>query len=137
MIKARNKADWVLRTLKCRNIEIIRKLWRTLIQPHLDYACLIWSPVGEFGELKQMESVLRDYTKKCSEVRIYSYSVRLKKFGLMSQERRVERYEILYLRKMLIGKVPDLGVKIGNNSRYGPTIVLKRSNQGSDHVKGG
>ena len=84
--KAKNKAAWVLRTFKCRKIGIMRKLWRALVQPHLDYACLIWSPVGEIREVSRMESVLKDYTKKCKEIRNETYEVRLRKFGLMSQE---------------------------------------------------
>ena len=108
----------------------MRKLWRTLIQPHFDYACLVWSPVGEIGEIKRMESVLRDYTRKCTKLRNESYDVRLKKFELMSQERRVERYKILYIRKMLMGKVPNLGIKVCTDSRYGPIVGLKRNNMG-------
>ena len=36
---------------------------------------------------------------------------------------------------MLIGKVPDLGLSLNTDSRYGPIINLKRSNVGSNHVK--
>ena len=62
-------------------------------------------------------------------------SERLRRFGLMSQERRVERYKMLYLRKMLIGKVPDLRVRVCKESRSGPILELNRSQKGSDHVK--
>ena len=113
----------------------MRRLWRSIIQPHLDYACLVWSPVNEIVELKRMESVLREFTKKGSGLRNKPYNIRLKEFGLMSQERRVERYKILYLRKIMIGKVLDLGVSICANSRNGPILGLNRSNKGTDHVK--
>ena len=36
---------------------------------------------------------------------------------------------------MLIGKDPDLGIKRSNDSIYGPTLALNRSNLGSDHIK--
>ena len=67
-----------------------------------------------------MESVLKDFTKKCRYLRNYSYCERLRKFGLMLQERHVERYKILYLRKILIRRVLDLGVRAIEESRMGP-----------------
>ena len=36
---------------------------------------------------------------------------------------------------MLIGKVPDLGIKMCNDTIYGPILALDRSNLGSDHIK--
>ena len=45
----------------------------------------------------------------------------------MSQERRVERYKILYLRKMILGKVPNLGISVNYESRNGPISGLNRS----------
>ena len=113
----------------------MRRLWRSIIQPHLDYACLLWSPVGEICEIKRMESVLRAYTKKGIGLWNLPYNERLKKMGLMSQERRVERYKILYLKKMLLGKVPNLGITVNYESRNGPILELKRTNRGTNHVK--
>ena len=37
--KANQKAGWVLRTFKDRSIDHMRRMWRTLIQPHQDYGC--------------------------------------------------------------------------------------------------
>ena len=36
---------------------------------------------------------------------------------------------------MILGKVPNLGIFINNESRNGPILGLNRSNKGSNHIK--
>ena len=42
---------------------------------------------------------------------------------------------MLYLRKMLLSKVPDLGITLCNETRNGPILGMNSSNKGSDHIK--
>ena len=133
--KARDKSAWVLRTFKCRSLDLLRRLWRSLVQSHLDYSCLLWSPVDEVGELKRMESILRSFSKYGCGLRDIPYYQRLKLMKLSSQERRVERYKILYMRKMICGMVPNLGCVVKEDSRQGKCLDLNRCNKGSDRVK--
>ena len=87
------------------------------------------------GKTRRMESILREFMRKGKKMRNKSYQERLAEFGLLSQERRVERYKILYLRMMILGKVPNIGLILRNDTRNGPVIGLARSNKGSKHVK--
>ena len=48
-----------------------------------------------------------------------NYWDRLKVLGLNSQERRIERYRIIYTWKCLEGLVPDCGLSIKNSARSG------------------
>lgn len=133
--KTKNKASWVLRTFKSRELDVLRRVWMSLVQPHMDYGCILWYPVEEVCEIKCMESVLKSFSKYGKGLRNLSYNDRLKCLGLSSQERRVERYKILYMRKMICGVVPNVGCSIKEDSRYGPILDLMRGNKGADSVK--
>ena len=43
--KANQKSGWVLRTFKDRSVDYMRRMWRSLIQPHKDYCCMVWAPI--------------------------------------------------------------------------------------------
>ena len=42
--KASRKANWVLRVFRNRSPNFFKNIWKSLIQPHLDYGCPIWLP---------------------------------------------------------------------------------------------
>ena len=56
--KTASKAAWVLRTFQGRHLPLMRTLWRTLVQPHQDYASQLWAPVGLQGDLQLQEAPL-------------------------------------------------------------------------------
>ena len=78
------------RTFYNRSVPFLKTLWNSLLQPHLDYACLLWSPIGEICEVKRMESILRAFTKKCKGLRNLPYHERLKKIGLMQTVKLIQ-----------------------------------------------
>ena len=71
-----------------------------VIQPHIDYCSQLWAP-EEGGELQKIEKLLKDYTAKIPEVSKMTYWERLKKLKMNSQQRRSERYKIIYVWKTL------------------------------------
>ena len=95
--KANKKASWILRTFGNRSVEFMRKTWRVLVQCHLDYGSVLWAPVNQKGDLKYMEGPLRAFTKKAKNLYNTDYWQRLKLFKLYSNQRRKERYKILYI----------------------------------------
>ena len=68
--KANAKAGWVLRTFNSRGIPLMRTLWRTLVQPHQDYASQLWAPVGLRRDIKLHEEPLRSFTKRMAGLRL-------------------------------------------------------------------
>ena len=42
--KASQKAGWILRTFRDRSPGLLRQLWRSLVEPHLDYCSVLWQP---------------------------------------------------------------------------------------------
>ena len=91
--KAKQKAGWVLRTFSSRDVGLLRTVWRSLVQCHLDYGNILWAPYNEFGEgwkWNLLESTLREFTRRASGLQGSSYWERLKAFNLSSVQRRIE-----------------------------------------------
>ena len=110
--KAKAKAGWILRVFTARDVPTMRVLWRSLVQPHQDYASQLWSPVSHLGELRAQEAPLRAFSKRVKGLRYLPYNQRLARMGLSSIERRQERYKILYTFKAMKGLVPPCGITI-------------------------
>ena len=51
--KANKKASWVFRTFTTKNVHFLKKIWNSVIQCHLDYGSILWSPVSEITDLKK------------------------------------------------------------------------------------
>ena len=82
-------------------------MYNSLVQPHLDYCVQLWAP-HEGPKLDQIEDTLRNFTKKIPAVQENTYWERLKLLKMNSEQRRIERYKILYTWKVLQGLVPDV-----------------------------
>ena len=129
--KAKQKAAWVLRTFSSRFVDLMRTMWRSLVQCHLDYGNILWAPYNFHGEKWKwtlLESPLREFTRKAAGCRDLDYWSRLRLFKLSSSQRRVERYRILYTWKSLNGFAPPLGLEwsMSNQGRTGRTLVVKK-----------
>ena len=119
--KTASKAAWVLRTFQGRHLPLMRTLWRTLVQPHQDYASQLWAPVGLQGDLQLQEAPLRAFTRRVQGLTDLPYWERLARMNLLSTERRQERYRIIYTWKALKGLVPPCGISLApvTNTRSG------------------
>ena len=122
--KARQKAGWVQRSFYCRQGWFLRHMWNTLVQPHLDYCSQLWAP-PEGQDLQTIEKILKDYTGRIPEVRHLTYWERLKALKMNSLQRRFERYKILYVWKILDGRVPEANVnQAPTNDRMGRLCLI-------------
>ena len=68
----------------------------------LDYCSRLWSP-HKINEIEKLEGIARSFTCRISEAMHLDYWERLSHLGLMSQQRRRERYQIIYVWKILEG----------------------------------
>jgi endonuclease/exonuclease/phosphatase family metal-dependent hydrolase len=117
--KVRIKVGWILRTFYTRRTDIMKQLWKTLVQCHIDYCSQLYMP-GNAQNMHSIEKLLYDYTRKIPEVRHEDYWMRLKLLQMSSQERRMERYRIFYIWKILEDKAPNCGVSLApKNDRLG------------------
>lgn len=108
--KAAQMSGWVLRTFKSRETTAMLALYSSIIQPHLDYASLIWSPCLS-GDRSKMENILRRFTRQIAGLSGLSYWDRLRELSLYSVERRHERYVILHAFKCIHGLTHNPGIK--------------------------
>ena len=71
------------------------------------------------GEMEKIENLQKQFTKRIPEVKHLNYWDRLKKLKMLSQERRMERYRIIYTWKILERKSPNCGIVFKNHERLG------------------
>ena len=86
-----------------RNIQISDK---ALVLNIVEYCCPLWSP-HRIQDIARIESVQRRFTAKISSVCDLDYWERLKQLKLMSLQRRRERYQIIYMWKLINGKAQN------------------------------
>ena len=96
----------------------MRFIWKTYLIPKLEYCSQLWGPC-EGPLLYKLENLQRAFTAKVKGLRDKTYWERLNDLKLYSIERRIERYRILYIRKIIIGKVPNYGLYWDINSTRG------------------
>ena len=108
--KAKDMCSWVLRTFKDRSVRVMKTLWSALIQPILDYCSQLWCPIKP-GLIRKIEQIQQAFTRKIKLGHRLDYWERLKSLRMYSQERRRERYRIIYTWKILEGQVPPISVR--------------------------
>ena len=109
--EARSQAAWVLRTFSTREKLPMLTLFKSLVQCKLDYCSQLWSPTSK-SEITALEMVQRSFIRKIQGISSLPYWEQLKLLKLYSQERRRERYMIIYVWRILEGQVPNICNKI-------------------------
>ena len=95
-VAAGNKlVGWALRSFRRRSKHVMLSIWKTMVQPKLDYCSVLWSPVDQ-ASISRLESVCRHFTSQIHGMADLDYWERLSQLGMYSQERRRERYMIIF-----------------------------------------
>ena len=124
--KANLKASWVLSVFKSRHETEMLTLFKSLVRSIVEYNCPLWSP-QKVNEINILEQVQRRFTSKICSVQHLDYWERLKVLKLMSLQRRRERYQILYMWKLINGKVQnDVSVQWHTHGRRGIVVDIPR-----------
>ena len=87
----------------------------------------MWQPL-KYVNLQKIENLQKTFTKRIPQVKDKNYWMRLCSMKMNSQQRRLERYRIIYTWKALEGIVPECGVKEKNQSesRTGRTCMIPK-----------
>ena len=102
----------------------MKQLWKTLVQCHIDYCSQLVKPATAQG-MAAIEKLFFDFSSKIPEMRSENYWIRLQKMKMLSQERRMERYRIMYIWKILENKTPNCGVQLApENPRLGRKCAI-------------
>ena len=86
-------------------------MFKSLVQPHLDYCSQLWSPTAQ-EQINKLESVQRSLISRMTDRRLQglSYWEKLRHLRLYSQERRRERYAIIFIWKISQGLVSGYNI---------------------------
>jgi hypothetical protein len=107
----------IKRNFAYRSKEVILKLYKSLVRPHLDYAMPAWSPYME-KDKKMIEKVQARATKLIPSLQHLSYEDRLSQLHLTTLEKRRQRGDLIQTYRIMnqIDKInPDTMFK---NAEY-------------------
>merc|ERR1712082_520602 len=124
-MKAKQKIGWVFRNFLSRDHTILKTIWRSIIQPHIDYCSPLWFDPNNLSQLRAIENLQRTYTRRFSGLGDLNYWERLQTLKMFSQERRLERYRIIYTWKTLEGLIPNCGRSSHYSTRRGRNAAIK------------
>ena len=103
-------------------------LLKSLVQPKLDYCSQLWSPCDQ-GSINKLEDVQRHLVGRIADSKLsgLNYWEQLSELHLYSQERRRERYQLIFLWKISQGMVSGYDLQFSSElgSRRGRTIIPK------------
>ena len=108
----------------CRQEFFMKQMWKSLLQPHIDYCSQLYFCPSNLSDIENIENLQRDFTRKITSVRNLNYWDRIKTLKLKSQQRRLERYRILYIWKILEEKVPNCGISVNHCERKGRLCLI-------------
>lgn len=137
--KAKDMSSWVLRTFRNRSPVVMKTLWSALVQPILDYCSQLWCPIQP-GHIKRIEAIQQSFTRKIKLDQKVDYWGRLSSLRMYSQQRRRERYRILYIWKILEDLVPNIshgdngGIRNICSPRNGRTCILPTLSRSSKQL---
>ena len=113
---------YICRTFITRDREVMLTLLRSLVLPIIDYSSVVWNPHLQ-QDINLLESPQRVLTSKIDGMEGLDYYQRLKSLNIYSSERRRDRYLILYIMKVLQGKVPNPGISYKYSARRGKVLT--------------
>ena len=96
---ANKMANWVLSVFSDRSKDVLLTLYKSIVRSRLEYSCPVWN-TSSMQDIKKLESTQRAFTRYICGCQGLSYWDRLKKLGMMSLQRRRERYVIFHLWKI-------------------------------------
>jgi hypothetical protein len=106
--QANKMAGMLLRTFSTRNQDLLVKLYRSYIRPHLEYCVQVWSPYM-VKDVLVLEKVQQRFTKKIDDMHEYSYEDRLALLDMTSLADRRRRGDMILVHKIFSG---DAGVDL-------------------------
>ena len=106
-------------------------LFKSLVLSRLDYASQLWSP-HLLKSVYLLEKVQHSITKHIAGMHTMFYEERLKHLNLYSIQRRQNRYQIIYLQKIIEKFIPNRSAPITytHSERRGRSCTILHVNMG-------
>ena len=129
--KANSCIAWVTRSLISRNSEVMLKIYKSMIRPHIEYCVQLWSPLpshGNWGVILALENVQRKFTRMIDNIGLLPYKERLEALGLTTLLERRARGDLIETFKIL-NNFSDYGSDLFKISRSGVNLLSKPGDQ--------
>ena len=131
VLKANRVLGMVNRSFVNKDREVIVRIYKALIRPHLEYGVQAWRPYLEKDKLK-LEKVQRRMTRMIPGLRELEYEERLKLIGLQTLETRRIRGDLIETYKIFTGKediIPEefFKLNLGNTRGHRFKVFKKQS----------
>jgi len=101
--KANRVLGMINKTFVNKNQEIMVKLYKSLVRPHLEYGIQAWRPHFE-KDKNALEKVQRRMTRMIADLKDLPYESRLKRIGITTLETRRLRGDLIEMFKIIKGK---------------------------------
>ena len=135
--KANRIVGWISRTIVSREPEVMVRIYKSLVRPHLEYCTQVWAPVakhGNCGMIDEIENVQRSFTRMIEGIGLLTYRERLHHLKLTTLLERRMRGDLIETFKVVNGYV-NYGSNFFNHSRSGRHLVSKLSTANLTHNK--
>ena len=97
--RANRVVGMISRTVVYRSPDILTRLYKSLVRPHLKYCVWVWSPhYVKYRE--RLEKVQHRFTRMVPGLKGLKYEERLKRLNLLTLEERRNRSELIELFKI-------------------------------------
>ena len=118
---------WILRAFNAQDCTTMLTLFKSIVLPILEYACQLWN-LKSLNLINKLEKVQRSFTKHITGMFDLLYKDRLqqlKLYSLYSLQRRRDRYQIIYIWKIMESLVANLDppIAVSTSSRLGRMCV--------------
>ena len=107
--KARQKMGWALRSFSSRDKLTLTTLYKSFVQPHLEYNSILTQPCLK-ADIAKLERVQKALTAKIYNVKSLNYWERLNTLRIYSLERRRDRFTIIYTWRIINNLAPNLPI---------------------------
>ena len=104
---------------------VMMTIFKTLIQIKLDYCSQLWSPSDQ-SSIQRLESTFKNFTSQIAGFEDLDYWDRLLALRQYSQERRRERYRIIFIWKVLQGLVEGYPIASYTSIRRGRLVEVSK-----------
>src|SRR6218665_2514807 len=138
-VEAAKRANRILglikRTIVSREQDVVLRLYKSLVRPHLEYCVQAWSQYLR-QDIDTLEQVQRRATKMIRGLGKFTYEERLMRCGLTNLEKRRTRGDLIEAYKIMTGKEaisahPFLEVSLESRTRrHGYKLYKKELGSG-------
>ena len=128
--RARDKGAWIYRSFYSRDVVFLSFMWKTYIQPILEYGSQLWAP-SKAIEIKKLKDVFKNYSARAQQFNKPTEKLhfweRLKLFNVRSQQRRQDRFRIICVWKIINELSPNCSLSWSESEANGRLCTIPSS----------